>query len=512
MAKLDLYDAKRDFQVTPEPRPSRPRARTAGPLTFMIDKHHARRLHYDLRLEMDGVLASWSVPKGPSYDPAVKRLAVETEDHPLAYGGFEGRIPDGEYGAGDSLIWERGSYDTIPPGRRRSRRRRGTSCWSWPARSCAGDWHLVRTRPAGGKAQWLFFKAKDEAANAAYDVVEARPESVLSGRRVTRGPVAAKTLRAAHPSPIDLLLRVWPPMLATLATEEEVARGRLPRGEVRRVPRAGRALRRTRLAAEPERPRPRAALPRAGGGAPTAGGGGGGPRRRDRARKGTSALDSRRCRARTGAPAMSPSTSSGWTVRICARVPSRRGGSSWRACSPGSTTRCSWPRRCAGPIRKAMATRAPRGLGRDRREARRLGVRGPPLDGVAQGEGDRRAGARHRRLHADLQPERTRSARSSWRCGRGSASSTRGRSGRGTRRRSGGSSSAPGARSGRGPARRRAPRACATHAGSRRGWWRRWRSPSGRRTGSCATRRSRAYAKTRAPEDCVRERPRRKRR
>src|SRR6266568_7992683 len=125
MAKLDLYDAKRDFHVTPEPPPSRPRARTAGPFTFMIHKHHARRLHYDLRLELDGVLASWSVPKGPSYDPAVKRLAVETEDHPLEYGQFEGRIPDGEYGAGDSLVWDRGTYETIPPGQASEQRKKG---------------------------------------------------------------------------------------------------------------------------------------------------------------------------------------------------------------------------------------------------------------------------------------------------------------------------------------------------------------------------------------------------
>src|SRR6266568_987231 len=223
MAKLDLYDAKRDFHVTPEPPPSRPRARTAGPFTFMIHKHHARRLHYDLRLEMDGVLASWSVPKGPSYDPAVKRLAVETEDHPLAYGAFEGRIPDGEYGAGDSLVWERGTWDTVPPGQAAQQKEKGHLVLELAGDKLRGRWHLVRTRPAGGKAQWLFFKAKDEAADAAYDVLEARPESVLSGRRVTRGPVAAKTLRATHPRPIDLLLRVWPPMLATLAGEEVVA-------------------------------------------------------------------------------------------------------------------------------------------------------------------------------------------------------------------------------------------------------------------------------------------------
>ena len=223
MAKLDLYDAKRDFHVTPEPPPGRPRARTMGPSIFMIHKHHARRLHYDLRLELSGVLASWSVPKGPSYDPAVKRLAVETEDHPLAYGAFEGRIPDGEYGAGDSLIWDRGTYDTVPPGQAAQQKEKGHLVLELEGEKLRGRWHLVRTRPAGGKAQWLFFKAKDEVANAAYDVLEERPESVLSGRRVTRGPVAAKTLRAAHPSPVDLLLRVWPPMLATLATEADVA-------------------------------------------------------------------------------------------------------------------------------------------------------------------------------------------------------------------------------------------------------------------------------------------------
>src|SRR5919199_6198067 len=125
MGKLDVYNAKRDFRITPEPPPEAARPRAAGPLTFMVHKHHARRLHYDLRLEMEGVLASWSIPKGPSYDPADKRLAVETEDHPLAYGDFEGRIPDGEYGAGDSIIWDRGTYDTVPPGQASEQRQRG---------------------------------------------------------------------------------------------------------------------------------------------------------------------------------------------------------------------------------------------------------------------------------------------------------------------------------------------------------------------------------------------------
>ncbi|BDG08408.1 non-homologous end-joining DNA ligase [Anaeromyxobacter paludicola] len=219
--RLDTYRQKRDFGVTPEPAPDAPSPRGEGPPGFMVHKHHARRLHYDLRLEMDGALASWAVPKGPSYDPSEKRLAVQTEDHPLAYGGFEGRIPDGEYGAGDSLIWDRGWYETVPPGQASRQRQKGHLALELHGEKLRGRWHLVRTRPAGGKEQWLLFKAKDEAADAGFDVVAARPESVTSGRRVTRGPVAARTLKARHPAPMDLLLRVWPPMLATLARPEE---------------------------------------------------------------------------------------------------------------------------------------------------------------------------------------------------------------------------------------------------------------------------------------------------
>lgn len=223
--KLDAYRARRDFRVTPEPSPDAGSPRAAGPLGFMLHKHHARRLHYDLRLEMEGVLASWAVPRGPSYDPAEKRLAVETEDHPLAYGAFEGRIPDGQYGAGDALVWDRGTWDTDPPGQAMAQRRKGHLVLDLCGEKLKGRWHLVRTRIAGGKQQWLLFKARDDRARPGYDVVADRPESVVSGRRATRGPVAAKTLRAAHPAPLDLLLRVWPPMLASLATEAEVRAG-----------------------------------------------------------------------------------------------------------------------------------------------------------------------------------------------------------------------------------------------------------------------------------------------
>jgi bifunctional non-homologous end joining protein LigD len=219
--RLAEYEAKRDFAVTPEPAPG-PVVGSAGAPTFMVHKHHATRLHYDLRLEMDGALASWAIPKGPSYDPGVKRLAVQTEDHPLEYGGFEGRIPDGEYGAGDSLIWDRGTYDSVPPGEASRQRGEGHLRLVLHGEKLRGRWHLVRTgRPAGGgggKTQWLFFKAKDAEADPGRDVVGGRPESVVSGRVAARGPVQKAVLRAGRPAPERLLERVFPPMLATLAS------------------------------------------------------------------------------------------------------------------------------------------------------------------------------------------------------------------------------------------------------------------------------------------------------
>ena len=214
---LEKYRQKRDFTVTPEPAPERPPPAPAGALRYMVHKHDATRLHYDLRLEIDGVLASWACPKGPSYDPAQKRLAVETEDHPLAYGDFEGRIPDGEYGAGDSIIWDRGTYDTVPPGQVHEQRRKGHLHIVFDGEKLEGGWHLVRTRPQGGKAQWLLFKAKDGTERPDFDVVAERPESVASGRRLTRGPERQQSLRGVHPEPDVLLGRVWPPMLAVLS-------------------------------------------------------------------------------------------------------------------------------------------------------------------------------------------------------------------------------------------------------------------------------------------------------
>src|SRR5271165_3668055 len=195
--RLGTYRAKRRFEVTPEPPPPPQSSQAEAPeekktplrLAFVVQKHDARRLHYDVRLEVDGAMVSWAVPKGPSYDPAVRRLAVQTEDHPMEYNAFEGRIPEGEYGAGDVLLWDRGTYETVPPGQQRAMLDKGHLHVRLFGEKLAGDWHLIRTDRKGGddgaggsgKAQWLFFKAKDRLANPRYDIVVERPESVVSG-------------------------------------------------------------------------------------------------------------------------------------------------------------------------------------------------------------------------------------------------------------------------------------------------------------------------------------------
>lgn len=186
-----------------------------------MQKHDATRLHYDVRIEIAGAMMSWAVPKGPSFDPAVKRLAVETEDHPMAYNRFEGRIPDGEYGGGDVLIWDRGTYETLPPGQEEAMRAKGHVHLRFFGEKLVGEWHFVRTAGQGGEAskpQWLMFKAKDEHADAGLDIVASRPESVVSGKSATRGP------RRLHPSrqgrtPASLLHAVGSPMRAVAVKE-----------------------------------------------------------------------------------------------------------------------------------------------------------------------------------------------------------------------------------------------------------------------------------------------------
>ncbi len=192
------YNRKRNFAITAEPRDDdSPRPRKAkGALGFVIQKHDARRLHYDFRLELDGTLKSWAVPKGPSLDPGEKRLAVQVEDHPLAYGSFEGNIPEGQYGAGDVIVWDRGEWqaDSDPAAGYAA----GKLKFELRGEKLRGHWTLVRTRLQGhsDKPQWLLIKERDDEARdtADYEVTAAEPDSVLSDKTLPRlAPATAKT-------------------------------------------------------------------------------------------------------------------------------------------------------------------------------------------------------------------------------------------------------------------------------------------------------------------------------
>ena len=159
------YRHKRDFAVTPEPAAPPPLRR--GDDVFVVHRHEARQLHYDLRLERDGVLKSWAVPRGFSYDPAEKRLAVRTEDHPLAYEHFSGRIPKGQYGAGTMTVWDRGTYRLLVQPDWDAAVQKGELKMQLFGRRLRGEWHMVRTQQA--KNSWLLFKSKDRYAGPARD-------------------------------------------------------------------------------------------------------------------------------------------------------------------------------------------------------------------------------------------------------------------------------------------------------------------------------------------------------
>ena len=268
--RLSDYRAKRDFEVTSEP-PAK-LGRSGGTLRYVIQKHWASTLHYDFRLELGGTLLSWAVPKGPSLDPADKRLAVQVEDHPVSYGGFEGTIPAGQYGAGKVIVWDRGVWtpaDADPEAALRA----GKLKFRLDGDKLAGGWTLVRTRRAGRQAQWLLIKEQDESSRsrASYDVTEALPDSVIQHppkRRATpvRTPRAPRRSTdggdegsALHPGQLEgarkaALPAALKPQLATLVTEAPAADAdwlyelkldgyrllaRIKQGEVRLFTRAG---------------------------------------------------------------------------------------------------------------------------------------------------------------------------------------------------------------------------------------------------------------------------------
>jgi len=236
---LDEYNRKRDFSATPEPggTPAGRRGKQAA-LQYCIQKHDATRLHYDFRLELDGTLKSWAIPKGPSLDPKARRLAVHVEDHPLEYATFEGSIPEGHYGAGDVIVWDRGVW--IPQGDPEEGYRKGKLKFALEGEKLSGSWNLVRTRMDGNKEQWFLIKSNDETARpeGEYDIVREQPDSVLSDRtliprqrgkakaeaaakpaktparrRSRKAEESATTLSGARPAPLPESLK---PQLATL--------------------------------------------------------------------------------------------------------------------------------------------------------------------------------------------------------------------------------------------------------------------------------------------------------
>ncbi|MGM9487044.1 DNA ligase D [Ideonella sp. YS5] len=222
---LARYWAKRDFSVTAEPR-GEPAARKRGKaLSFVVQKHAASRLHYDFRLELDGVLLSWAVPKGPSFDPAKKQIAIHVEDHPLSYGGFEGTIPKGHYGAGTVIVWDRGTWE--PVNDPHEGLKAGKLYFRLRGQKLVGLWELVKIAKPGEKQEpWILFKKRDEHARptAEYDVVSALPDSVIAKPLRSTEPVEPRPrakaggdseLPGAVKAPLPAQIG---PQLATLAT------------------------------------------------------------------------------------------------------------------------------------------------------------------------------------------------------------------------------------------------------------------------------------------------------
>lgn len=180
---LKEYQKKRRFDVTSEPSGQKTPKRARGKkLGYVVQKHRATQLHYDFRLEWKGVLLSWAVPKGPSLDPAVKRMAMPTEDHPLAYASFEGIIPEGEYGGGTVMVWDEGSW-TPESEDVDAALKRGDLKFTLHGKKLKGSWVLVRLRPRPGesRAGWLLIKHRDEHASKE-DIAETQPRSVVTKR------------------------------------------------------------------------------------------------------------------------------------------------------------------------------------------------------------------------------------------------------------------------------------------------------------------------------------------
>jgi bifunctional non-homologous end joining protein LigD len=195
---LEEYRAKRNFENTPEPHPQE-KSTSAAKNYFCVQRHDATRLHYDFRLEVDGVLKSWAVPKGPTLDPSVRHFAAHVEDHPIDYGGFEGNIPPGNYGAGSVMLWDRGTFEMLGEAPAAEQLARGDFKFRLHGEKLNGSFAIVHMKGRGKGNEWLLIKKRDEYAVSGWDV-EAHAYSVLSGRtqeEIARNMPARKAKRKA---------------------------------------------------------------------------------------------------------------------------------------------------------------------------------------------------------------------------------------------------------------------------------------------------------------------------
>ena len=190
--KKETYEEKRDFSKTSEPRGEKSSKRVKAGNGFVIQKHDATNLHYDFRLEIDGTLKSWSVPKGPSTDPSIKRMAIPTEDHPLEYAYFEGTIPKGQYGGGTVMLWDRGIFENLKkdeagkPISLTDSYKMGTLEFSLKGEKLQGGYALVKMKGGKMEGNWLLIKMDDEFADVRRNPVSTENKSVASGRTMAQ--------------------------------------------------------------------------------------------------------------------------------------------------------------------------------------------------------------------------------------------------------------------------------------------------------------------------------------
>jgi bifunctional non-homologous end joining protein LigD len=250
---LKKYRSMRKFHETPEPAGGTPK-RGSLPI-FVIQKHHASHLHYDFRLEVEGVLKSWSVPKGPSYDPSVKRLAMMTEDHPYDYASFEGVIPAGNYGAGNVIIWDQGTWELTEPDEASDGLRKGKLAFRMFGKKMFGEWALVKIKGRSPKGnEWLLLKHRDEWASSEVEVTEVAPNSVVSNLGVDE--IGAENVWESNRKATGRRAPTLASRLAAEALEAETVKSKKKKTPKAAAPESRPARARPRAASAPTRSSP----------------------------------------------------------------------------------------------------------------------------------------------------------------------------------------------------------------------------------------------------------------